>query len=242
MDADLEKLIHLQRAESQLRHAEIELAELPKAKTEREARLQEERARLDAAKQGLAASQKARRQYESELVDLESKRAKYRGQLMDVKTNKEYTAMLHEIEGVEREIRAREDQVLGEMERAESFTAEVKHEEAMFKAVEERFKGETKALDERALALKGDAGRLAADRDQVAASVPQDLLDLFHRVAKLRGTAVAEAKDAMCQVCHVKLRLQMFSELKRNDQIVQCPSCNRILYYEPSAPTVAPQP
>ena len=46
----------------------------------------------------------------------------------------------------------------------------------------------------------------------------------------------------MCQLCHVKLRPQMFVELKRNDEIVQCPSCSRILYYEPPAPVVAPQP
>jgi predicted nucleic acid-binding Zn-ribbon protein len=242
MHAELEKLIHLQRAESQLRQVEIELAELPRSKAELEARLQEERARLDAAKVGLGASQKARRQYESELVDLESKRSRYKGQLMEVKTNKEYTAMLHEIEGVEREIRGREDQVLAEMEKAESLAAEIKREELEFKAVEQRFKSEGKALDERALALRAELERLGAERDQVAASVPHELLDLFHRVAKLRGSAVAEAKDAMCQLCHVKLRLQMFSELKKNEAIVQCPSCNRILYYEPSVPTVAPQP
>ena len=57
---------------------------------------------------------------------------------MDVKTNKEYTAMLHEIEAVEREIRGREDQILVEMEKAETLAAEIKREEAAFKAVEER--------------------------------------------------------------------------------------------------------
>ena len=69
---------------------------------------------------------------------------------MDVKTNKEYTAMLHEIEGVEREIRGREDQILAEMERAETLAAEVKREEAVFKAAEERHPGERARLDERA--------------------------------------------------------------------------------------------
>ena len=70
------------------------------------------------------------------MQDLETKRSKYKGQLMDVKTNKEYTAMLHEIEGVEREIRAREDLMLAEMEKAEGLTAEVKREEGDFKVVE----------------------------------------------------------------------------------------------------------
>lgn len=242
MHPDLEKVIQLQRVESQLRHLEAESGDLPSQKAELEGRLSEERSRLEAAKEGLATSQKARRHYETELADLESKRSKYKTQLMDVKTNKEYTAMLHEIEGVEREIRSREDQILAEMEKAESFTAEVKREEAEFKAVEERFRSAVKALDARALALKQETAGLAAERDVVAASVPQPVLDLFHRVAKLRGSAVAEAKDAMCQLCHVKLRLQMFVELKKNEEIVQCPSCNRILYYEPVAASVVSEP
>src|SRR5262249_55728909 len=120
MNPDLEKLIHLQRAESELRRVEAERAEAPKRKAALEARLAEERATLDAAKEALTHSQKARRQHEGELQDLESKKSKYAGQLMDVKTNKEYTAMLHEIESVKQEIRSREDQILTEMEKAEA--------------------------------------------------------------------------------------------------------------------------
>ncbi len=56
------------------------------------------------------------------------------------------------------------------------------------------------------------------------------------------ASAVAEARDGMCQLCHMKLRPQMYVELKRNEVIAQCPSCSRILYYEPPVPTVAPQP
>ncbi|PYQ47770.1 MAG: hypothetical protein DMF78_22875 [Acidobacteria bacterium] len=69
------------------------------------------------------------------------------------------------------------------------------------------------------------------------------MLELFHRVARLRGgVAVAQAQDGMCQVCHVKLRLQMYADLKRNEEIVQCPACNRILYYEPAPPAISPEP
>jgi predicted nucleic acid-binding Zn-ribbon protein len=161
---------------------------------------------------------------------------------MEVKTNKEYTAVLHEIETVEREIRAREDQVLAEMERAEALSAEVKREEAAFRAEEERARAEGKALEERGRALDAQVKRLAAERDTVAAAVPPARLELFRRVARVRGDAVAEAKDEMCVACHVRLRPQMFMEIKRNDQVVQCPSCGRVLYYEPPPPVVAPHP
>jgi hypothetical protein len=242
MNADLEKLVQLQKTASQLQKVEAELLELPKQKQAMEARLAEERGRLDAARAALQASQKARKQLETELQDLEQKRSRFKGQLMDVKTNKEYTAMLHEIEAVEREIRSREDLILGEMEKAETLQAEVKGEETAFKGVEERFRSEGQALDQRAAALRQDAGRLQAERDQVAATIGGAALELYHRVAKLRGVAVAEAKDGACQVCHVKLRLQMYAELKRNEAIEQCPSCNRILFYDPAAVPVSSQP
>jgi predicted nucleic acid-binding Zn-ribbon protein len=242
MNPRLERLIHLQRADSDLRRTQEGLAEIPKRKAELEAELAAGRARLERAKVELDESLKARRRHEGSLQDLESKRSRYKSQLMEVKTNKEYTAMLHEIEGVEREIRGIEDQVLTEMEKAETLAAEIKAEEAAFKAREERHRAAVRGLEERARVLEADAGRLGAERDQVAQGIDEDTLDLFQRVARLRGSAMAEARDNMCQVCHVKLRLQMYVDLKRNEEIVQCPACNRILYYEPPVPVTVPEP
>jgi uncharacterized protein len=242
MNPLLEQLIRLQRAESELRRTQAELAEIPRKKAELEAALAADRAHLDAARAALDDSLKARRRHEGELQDLEGKRSKYKGQLMEVKTNKEYTAMLHEIEAVERDIRGREDQVLAEMERAESLGADVKKEEAAFKTREEQHRADTRGLGERSRALEADVARLSAERDEVAQGLDEDTLDLFQRVARLRGVAMAEARDGMCQVCHVKLRLQMFVDIKRNEEILQCPACNRILYYEPPVPVTVPEP
>jgi len=240
MHADLAKLIALQRAEGEVRRVEASLAEVPRTRGELEAALTAERGRLDTARTALADSQKGRKQHEAALQDLEVKRSKYKGQLMDVKTNKEYTAVLHEIEGVEREIREREDQILAEMERAETLTGDVKREEALYKGEEEKSRTQGQALDQQERALKEEQKRIVAERDAIAATVPADAMELFQRVARLRGVAVAEARDDMCQQCHVKLRPQMYMEVKRNDSIVQCPSCMRILYYEPPVPVIAP--
>ena len=242
MNPDLEKLVQLQKADSELRRVETALLEVPRQKAEAEGRLAEERRRLELVKESLLESQKGRRHQEGELQDLESKRSKYKGQLMEVKTNKEYTAMLHEIENVEREIKAREDQILVEMERTETLQDDAKREEGLWKAAEERHRGETKTLEERRAALDAEVAQLRADREGVAQGLSDDLIELYGRVARLRGSAVAEARDEMCQVCHVKLRPQMYMELKHNQDIVQCPACNRILYFEPPVPVVAQHP
>jgi len=243
MNADLERLVRLQQAESDLKRVESSRSDLPRRRSEAAAALEAEKSRLTAAREAVDNCQKARRKFEGELQDLEAKRSKYKGQLMDVKTNKEYTAMLHEIEGVEREIRAREDLVLAEMEKAEVLAAEVKREEQEFKTADDQTKAGMREMDEEERRLGADAERLAAERDAVAAEVPPAMLDLFQRVARVRGTAVSEVtKDAMCSQCHVKMRPQMFVELKRGDVFFQCPQCNRILYYEAPVPVVVPQP
>jgi len=242
MNADLEKLVHLHRVESELGRVESELADVPRLRKVLGDRLDADRGRLDAAKAALDVSQKTRKVHEAAVQDFEAKRSKYKGQLMEVKTNKEYTAMLHEIEGVEREIRSREDHILEEMEKAEALAQDIRREEATFKTVEQEAKTEGAGLDGREGKLGTEAKRLRAERDLVAASVPEDARHLYERVAKLRGTAVAEARDEMCQTCNMKVRLQVWVELRKNEAIFQCESCSRVLYYEPPPPTVAVEP
>jgi hypothetical protein len=242
MNSDLEKVVRLHHAEAALARVEADLADVPRLRREIEGRLAADRARLDAARSALDLSQKTRKQHEGGVQDLEAKRSKYKGQLMEVKTNKEYTAMLHEIEGVERDIRAREDQILEEMEKADGLGLDVKREEVAFRAVEQEAKAEGASLDARAAKLEAEAKRLRAERDEAAATVPDEVLRLYRRVAKLRGTAVAEAREGMCQTCHVKVRPQVWVELRRNEQLFQCESCSRILFYEPPPPTVVVEP
>jgi predicted nucleic acid-binding Zn-ribbon protein len=242
MNSDLEQLVRLHHTEVALKRAEADLAEIPRLRQAVEDRLAGDRSRLDAAKAALEASQKVRKANEAAVQALEAKRSKYKEQLMEVKTNKEYTAVLHEIEGVERDIKAREDLILEEMEKAEGLTQAVKREEADFQAVEADAKKEKAELDARATTLAGEAQRLATERDAVAASMPTEALDLYGRVAKLRGTALSEGRDGVCEACHVKLRVQLWVEVKKNAQLLQCESCSRILFYEPPPPTVAVEP
>jgi predicted nucleic acid-binding Zn-ribbon protein len=242
MNPTLEKLVLLHRTETELKHVEAELGEIPKKRHAIEERLAHDRAHLDAAKAALDASQKARKQNEAAVQDLEAKRSKYKGQLMDVKTNKEYTAMLHEIEGVERDVKAREDVILEEMEKAEAIAASVKREETDFKAVEAEAKKAQAELDIAAARLQASAERLRGECASVAASVPENPRELYARVAKARGSGLAEAREGMCQACHVRMRVQIWVEVRKNEQIFQCESCSRIYFFEPPPPVVVAEP
>ena len=77
--------------------------------------------------------------------------------------------------------------------------------------------------------------KMAGERAALVSALPPEVLSRFEQVAKKRnGVAVAEAKDGICTICHVRLRPQVFNTVRRNESIVQCDSCQRVLYFVPA--------
>ncbi len=245
MHQDLQNLIQLQALDLDADRARRRIADLPAAQQALDARVAEHTAAVAAVKERIAAAQAARREIEKELAGVQGRLSKYKGQLMEVKTNKEYQAMQKEMSTAEHEVRAHEDKLLDHMEYAETFAAELKTGEQALKAAQADAVREQTALDAERLALEADLARLTAARGGVVATLSREALMLFERVAHgRRGIAVAEARDGLCTVCHVRLRPQMYNEVRRNDGLHQCDSCTRILYYvaPPASGGAAPQP
>lgn len=236
MHPDLETLVDLHRADVELRRFDAELLALPEKKAVIEAQIVADRAALDAAKGALDGLGKDRKRLELEVQDYEAKRSKYKGQLGEVKTNKEYTALLHEIENVEREIRSREDLILDAMEKVEGGQARVKAEEASFKGVEATRRDEIKVIEGKIEASRKARAEVAATRETKVGALKPDMLAEYTRILQRRGTALAEAKDGACTMCHVKLRAQVYVDVKRNDTIIPCSSCSRILFFNAPPP------
>jgi predicted nucleic acid-binding Zn-ribbon protein len=236
MHPDLETLVDLHRADVELRSFEKELQALPQRKAAIDDQIVADRAALDAAKLALEGQSKDRKRLELEVQDFEARRSKYKGQLGDVKTNKEYTALLHEIQNVEREIRSREDQILDAMERMEAGQAAVRTEESSFKALEATRREEIRALEARIRECEVRRSEVAARRQKKVETLKPDLLTEYSRILKAKGTALAEAKDGACTMCHVKLRAQVYVDVKRNDAIITCSSCSRIMFFDSLPP------
>jgi len=246
MNPDLQRLIDLQRLDSAVHEAQRRLAEAPEREKALEARLDAARQQLAAAKERLADSQTARRAIEKEVAVHQGRLSKFREQAMAVKTNQEYHAVQHEISFAQNEIKTLEDAVLERMVEGDELTATLKRSEAALAAEQKAVEAERRAMAAEAVEQQAAIDRLGAERVTVAGAMDQQVLYIFEQVARKRhGVAVAEARDGICTICHVRLRPQVFNNVLRNDAIVQCDSCNRILYYNPvkkTAPDDAPQP
>jgi len=244
MHPDLQHLIQLQDLDLAADRARRRIAELPAAQQALDVRVADKTAQVTRIKERIAAGQAARREVEKELAVVQGRLSKYKGQLMEVKTNKEYQAMQKEMATAEHDVRAHEDTLLDHMEQAETLAAELKEAEAALKAEQAVVARDHKVLEAESAEIEQELARLTAARTEVIATLSRDVLALFERVAHGRkGVAVAEARDGLCTLCHVRLRPQVFNEVRRNDALHQCDSCTRILYYVPSsAPGSAPQP
>jgi hypothetical protein len=231
---DIEKLLELQIADQEIRKLQEEIAELPRRIAAIELKLAGTRAHLEKARAAAKADEANKKKFETSIQDLQGKISKYRDQSLDVKTNDQYKALLHEIQFSEQEIRINEDRILEVMVNVEAREKDVK-------AAEAKLKAETAEIEKE----KEDAHRVTAEdqkklaewsakRDGLRRDVNEDLLRHYERVVKFRRTGLAEVIDQKCMGCQVRLRPQHYNEVFNGQQIVYCDSCQRVLYYNPA--------
>lgn len=232
MNPDLERVIRLQELENETERARVAIADMPSRLETTDARVAERGAALATAKQRLADNQGVRRGLEKELAVVQGRLTKFKDQLMEVKTNREYQAMQNEIAVAEREVREFEDRILERMLEADEFAAAVKRAENEFAGEETAATEQRRALEKERVTLEQTLERSSQARMLLAAETAPQILAVFDGVSRTRkGAAVAEARNGHCTICHVRLRPQVFNDIRRNDSIIQCENCHGILYF-----------
>lgn len=238
---DLERLIQLQEIESKAAVANKAIAEAPGRIAALDALLHAATVALDAARQSLADNQTQRRSVDKDLIAAQQRLDKYKDQIMAVKTNEQLHAMQHQMKAVEDEVGKHEERVLVSMMAADEINAAIKKAEAALKAAQAKVSTERSAIEQNVTVQQGVVAECTAARAALISGLSdKGLVDTFARIAKVRGTAVARAEGERCTVCQVRLRPAVFVGVLRNDSIVQCDSCNRILYFIPPKPGETP--
>jgi hypothetical protein len=234
MALDLTPLIQLHFLDQQLASLNSRISGMPAQIQELDKKLDRFRRNVQEKKDLLAQNQKKRRELEGDVNLIETKRTRYKEQLDSVKTNKEYTALQHEIEAVGLAIRQIEDQILGNMEVAEQVKKLADEAQAALDREEKVLLGERTVIEKEVNELKRQHDEMQQQRQKWVDQVPEDVMEIYKRAALSRkGVAMAEAKNQICLECHMRIRPQLFQEIKRNDSIITCESCSRILFYVP---------
>ena len=234
MLSDLKLVIRLQEIDNRLADLAREIATLPKHIAVIEKKLTSHERKLEADRAALSANQKERKKCEGDMQVQEQKISKLKDQMLLAKTNEQYRAFQHEVEFCQGEIRKAEDRILELMGESEPLDKNVKSAEMALKAEKTEVEAEKQKARERTAVDEGASQELQTERAAIAAQTGRAAIDRYERVRKARkGIGVAEVVDGRCSACNLALRLQLFQELKRGDEIMACESCLRILYYNP---------
>ena len=232
METQLRTLIDLQALDTRIAALEGDLAKLPREIAAVHTAVDEAKKAVETGKAQLEAARKNQRAKEKDLEDNRIKRQKYEGQLYQVKTNKEYSAVLSEIEEVKQEKARIEEEILGFMEQQERAAADVKEAEARFKTREADGRSEEAQLAEKLRGVQADLGLVRSERAQVARELPSTVLSDYDKILRHRGVAIVEVtKPNFCGGCHVTMTPQRLQELRQQNTLLLCESCGRYLYW-----------
>ena len=231
MNSDLKQLIRLQSIDLSIQELRARIDKFPSISKALDEKLRSGQMAVTKAQENAKSNQSGRKKLESEISVVEAKISKYRDQMMLVKTNEEYCVLQHEIEHAQQAIRKTEDEILNLMMDAETAQTELRAAEARLKEDQQSVNVERKQLEEE---NKRDLSALESyirERKEIEGSLSSELISRYERVRKHRGgIGVGPARNEVCEICQVRIRPQVFQEIRRNDQIIACDACQRILY------------
>jgi uncharacterized protein len=242
MSPDLERLIQLQRLETIIAEARAAVALHPQKLAALDARLNEAKGAVESAKEQLKGNADRRRELEKDVAVYQGRLTKFKDQLSAVKTNREYTAMQHEIATAQTDLGAVEEKVLERMLEADDLAAASRRAETTLAAQSKEIEAEKKTLAQDLASTEASLKQSTEAKAALVKELEPRLVALFEQVARVRkGVAICVAtRDGLCSVCHVRLRPHVFQQIRQNDTIVQCDSCQRVLYWIPPPPPVEP--
>jgi len=226
--------------------ADLALLEEEQAKEETGLRQKRERhgevtGRLAASREGLSDMERTRSDILTEIRQMSAQVERSRDKMARCRNEKESVAVQRELEELRRLVRDREldgEKLAQLIEHARSDVAasqaEIEKLEADLGVVEGPSRAKSAVLDAR-------VSEKRAERKAIATRIKPQMLSRYEMIRKRRGTAVASTTDGTCSACHISVPPMMMQQLMRQEQLGQCPQCNRILYFRPSASMPPPE-
>jgi predicted nucleic acid-binding Zn-ribbon protein len=235
MEEQLSLLIQLQEIDAKIRTQNEQKNRLPETLAALERRRVALNDNVDKVKEALQTAQKNKRDRDQDLEAGVQKVDKLKTRSSEIKNNKEYQALLKEIETGEQENKAIEDGILGLMEKIDVAAGQITAAEEQAKAEAAEIAAERKQLEASMAKLDGELKIVEEGRQKAVANITKPVLAQYQKLLVTKaGIAIVEARGESCSGCYMSIPPQVFVNVKKNAAIITCPNCNRILYFKES--------
>jgi len=229
------RLLRIQELAGEIRRHEKVVSEAPGRLEEIEQRFRERNAEYVALKDRFDELQEDRRSRSGELTEFEDRRKKFMEDLMQVKNQREYAAMLKEIDVVKSQISEHEEAILIDMEEIEKLEEELKTRADHIEAERLIVEKDRSEVEAEASSANDVVTARSAERERIESELPGSMRAQVRTLEATRqGIFLAGAENGTCQCCFVRVRPQVFQEIKAASVVHTCGSCRRFLYFEPN--------
>jgi predicted nucleic acid-binding Zn-ribbon protein len=216
----------IDKIDSEIKHEQDGLDGRISSLVEREGRINEQESTIEEL-------EKERRTLEDEMADKIAHVKERQSKMMQVQTSREQTALLKEIEDAKKNVKENEEKIVSIMEQVEKLTAETTEEKNLLKTektlVDEEKEKVKSVIDELSKGKKTKKNK----RDKQADAVNGSMIQKYEVLRERRnGLAIVNVLDGVCQGCFMNLPPQKYNMLLRGDQVLECPSCQRLIYHQ----------
>jgi hypothetical protein len=226
-------LVEHQRLDSEIRRLSFRKKELPDELSGQEAAFQAVNQRVEEARQAFDASVKTHRDKESEHKEGVDRLRKTKDRLLEVKTNKEYQAMLKEIETIEQKNSQIEDEILSLLEKMDTSKRNLGEQEKTLQESRRQYEQGKKKTEAELHSLDEEILTCQKRLQDLSSEIERDLMKKYEIIKKRKnGLAVVPVLKGICTGCHLNIPPQLYNEILKSDQVLSCPNCNRIIYWD----------
>lgn len=229
---ELHQLIDLHELDKEIHELTLDLTRLPQELQEKHQEMEALEAEHSLLVQERDDLQGRLREMEAEVADLEEGIKASRQRLMDIGKELELKAMLKEIAFREDQRDQKETRVLELLEQVEAQNQTLAEKEQLLKNLKKGYDRRAAEVSARVKELEQQRAALLEKRESLRKGLPAQLLKRYEFILRRRnGSAISEVREGVCLGCHMNILPQQYNDLQKGQEIIQCPHCQRILYW-----------
>ncbi len=233
MKEQLSFLIALQKLDLEISKVSLKKKELPVKRAKLDEDFEKLKADIEEVRKRYEALQRSRKEKEDRLKRGQEAITKAKDRLLEVKTNKEYQAVLKEIEIIEAKNSEIEDEVIKALEDIDQLKITLDKEEKEFDIRCRQYERDKNNLEEEAASKEAALLSYQQRVFELKKQIDGELLKRYETIKRIRnGLAVVSVWKEVCQGCHMNIPPQLYNDVQKLEGLLSCPNCNRIIYWQ----------